>query len=594
MPRKKILSKALLKGIPVSEGVAIGKAWILESPWDEVAAISLKKEKTEREVRRYERAIKEVAKQLVRCRNRVKREIGPEEAKIFHAHLSILNDPFFQNEIPKLIREKQNNAEYVLKLGINKWIKSFSKVENDYFRDRIDDIRDVAVRILRILLSLKEIKFSLKEPAVLIAHNLTPSDTARIDPEKILGFATELGGKTSHAAIIARSLGIPAVVGIDKLMKKVSENDTVIVDGNTGIVHIDPLEDVLKGYQKRQKQFTVYRKRLSEIMDLPAVTRDGVEVSLQANIAMAADISLAARYMADGIGLFRTELPFLLAGRLLTESEQFRIYRTVVEAMEGKTVTIRTLDLGGDKFLPFQGIEKEHNPFLGWRSIRISLQERDIFKTQLRAIFKASRFGKVKVLFPMISSLDEILEIQKIIGEIKKEFKRKEIEFDANLPVGIMVEVPSAAILADYFLQYVDYLSIGTNDLIQYTLAVDRNNERVAKFYQPLNPAVLSLIKNTIRAANQAGKSVSLCGEMAGNPLYTPMLLGFGLRQFSMSPLMLPEVKERVRAVSVEECEKIAEEILQMGSAEEIEKVLWAFNAEANKRQPVAYMERTS
>jgi phosphoenolpyruvate-protein phosphotransferase len=377
---------------------------------------------------------------------------------------------------------------------------------------------------------------------------------------------------------------------VEKLMKKAHDGDSIIVDGNAGIVTIDPTQHLVKEYQRRQKQFDAYWKRLSQDISLPAVTMDGVAISLQANIASTADTSLAVKYQADGIGLFRTELPFLTAGRLLSEEEQFIIYRTIVEVMKGKTVIIRTLDLGGDKFLPFQGIEEESNPFLGWRSIRISLQEKDVFMAQLRAILRASHFGKVGILFPMVSSIEEIVEIRQVLSKAGAELKKKGIPFDEAVRFGIMIEVPSAAIMSDRLAQHVDYFSIGTNDLIQYTLAVDRNNEKVAKFYQPLNPSVLYLIHRTIQSALAVDKPVSLCGEMAGNPIYTPMLLGFGLRQLSMSPLMLPEVKERVRAVTIKECEEVADEILKMASAEEIEKALWSFNREINKRQSVPYI----
>ena len=586
--------EGLLKGIPVSEGIAIGKVWVLDSLWDEVVGFSLKKNEIEEEVKRYERALKEAAQQLIECRDRVHHEIGEEEAKIFEAHLAILKDPFFQEEVLQSIKNDHKNAEFLLKEGIDRRSETFLQMKNEFFRYRMDDIRDVGVRLVRILLRTEEVKLPLKEPAVLVAHSLTPSDTARIDRDKVLGFATEFGGPTSHASILARSLGLPAVVGVEKLMKKARNGDSIIVDGNAGIVTIDPPQRLVKEYQRRQKQFDAYWKRLSQDIALPAVTMDGVAISLQANIASTADTSMAVQYQADGIGLFRTELPFLTAGRLLSEEEQFIIYRTVVEVMKGKTVIIRTLDLGGDKFLPFQGIEEESNPFLGWRSIRISLQEKDVFMAQLRAILRASHFGKVGILFPMVSSIEEIVEIRQVLSKTEAELKKKGIPFDEAIRFGIMIEVPSAAIMSDRLAAHVDYFSIGTNDLIQYTLAVDRNNEKVARFYQPLNPSVLYLIHRTIQSAQEANKPVSLCGEMAGNPIYTPMLLGFGLRQFSMSPLMLPEVKERVRAVSIKECEEVADEILRMSSAEEIEKELWSFNRKINRRQSVPYIGRST
>lgn len=591
MSKDEDIVKGLLKGIPVSEGIAVGKAWIVESLWDEAVKISLPEGKIDHELERYKNAMREASIQLGECRDRVQKEIGLEEAEIFNAHLAILKDPFFQKEIPDLISNKKQNSEFLLKIGIEEFISSFSKMKNEYFLHRQDDIKDVAHRLLRILLQSEEAYITFDEPVIMVAHNLTPSETARIDQEKILGFATEFGGVTSHVSILAHSMGLPAVVGVKQLMKKIKKGDTMVVDGNSGIVYINPPERILQGYKERKKEFDIYHKRLCEDTDLSSETSDGSFISLQANVSMTADVSIAMRYRADGIGLFRTELPFLIAGRLLSETEQFQIYKTVIETMKGKIVTIRTLDLGGDKFLPFQDVEHERNPFLGWRSIRIFLQEVDIFKTQIRAILRASVFGQVKILFPMISSLQEIIDINELIEEVKTELQKEKKHFDQKIQIGIMIEVPSAAILADRLIQYVDFFSIGTNDLIQYTLAVDRNNEKVAKFYKTLNPSVLRLIHMTIRAAKEAAKDVSLCGEMAGNPLYTALLIGMGLRKFSMSPMMLPEVKERVRAISIEECETLANQVLEMSAVEEIEKVLTHFHKRVNKRQTVPCLE---
>ena len=592
MPEKKNVVEGMMKGIPVSEGIATGKVWVLESPWDEVVVRSIPGSDIDSEIHRYRQALKSAAHQLLGCRDRVFQDIGAEEAGIFEAHLAILKDSFFQTQIVEEIRDKKQNAEAVLKVSIEGYIAEFRKQASDYFQERLDDIKDVGIRVLRLLLQAEEIQLPLDEPSILAAHHLTPSDTARFDRTKLLGFITELGGETSHASILARSMGLPAVVGVERLMKKVQSGDRMIVDGNAGFVFLNPPEDIVFGYEQRKKQFDAYWRRLSEDIDLPAVTADGVEISLQANVTITADVSLALRYHAAGIGLFRTELPFLIAGHLLSEDEQFVIYQSVVEAMDGRIVNIRTMDLGGDKFLPFQGIEEESNPFLGWRSIRISLMEKDVFRAQLRAILRASQYGRVRIIFPMISSLSEIQEIEGLMDEVKAELRKASIPYDENMQSGIMVEVPSAAILADRFAEHTDHFSIGTNDLIQYTLAVDRNNEKVAAFYQPLNPAILALIRNTILAAQAAGKSVSLCGEMAGNPLYTALLLGFGLREFSMSPVMLPEVKERIRAVRLEECEMLAKNVLMRSRVDEIEKLLWDFHSRINKKQTVPYLDK--
>ncbi len=578
----------LIKGIGVSEGIAIGRAWILQSPWDEVILLSLSGGDAKKELKRYKDAVSEVENQLIDCRDRVKVEIGIDEAKIFDAHISILRDPFFQEELPASIQKTKKNPEYLLKEGLDRLKLSFMRMENEFFSQRIDDITDVATRILKVLLQSEDIKFSIDEPAILIAHNLIPSDTARVDREKVLGFATELGGKTSHVSILARSMGIPAVVGLDKLLKNVINGDIVIVDGNTGMVYIDPPDRIRKSYEAQKKQFASYQKRLAKDIGLASETSDKVPVTLLANVSSLSDVSLAVRYRADGIGLMRTELPFLIAGKLLSEEEQFRLYQSTVKALKKNQITtIRTLDLGGDKFLPFQAVDEEHNPFLGWRSIRIFLQEKDVFKAQMRAILRASAYGNVQVLYPMISSLEEIMELNELVEETKAELKQEKIQFNESVKFGIMIEVPSAAIIVEQLLSHTDFISIGTNDLIQYTLAVDRNNEKVANFYQPLNPAVLSLLNHTIRTANRLNKPVSVCGEMAGNTLYTGLLLGFGLRHFSISPVVLPELKERIRSLTVDESKKLARDVLKMTTVEEIEEHLIAFNYKVNKRQNI-------
>jgi phosphotransferase system enzyme I (PtsI) len=578
-----------LSGIGASEGIAIARAWRVKSPWDEVMSQCIPKAKIKDEIRRYEDAVAEVHSQLFEYRDRVKKEIGKDESKIFDAHLSILKDPFFQKEIPALILKLNRNAEYLLKKGLERLKKTFLEMENDFFKHRIDDIQDVAARLLRVLQRSEMGPPAYKYPVIMVAHSLTPSDTAHMDRNHVLGFATERGGETSHVSILARSMGLPAVVGVEKLMQEVKEGDTLVLDGIAGLVVVNPPADLLSEYHKLMDDFQIYQNRLASEVDLPSCTADGVSIQLQANISLLTDVSIAEKHRCSGVGLFRTELPFMVAEKLLSEEEQLRIYREIVEAMPGKPVTIRTLDIGGDKFLPFQGVQKEMNPFLGWRSIRIFLQERDVFKTQIRAILRASAFGTVRILFPMISSLEEIEEIQDLMSECKQELVEQQMEFDSSVQCGIMIEVPSAAICADRLIRYTDFFSIGTNDLIQYTLAVDRNNKKVSRFYQPLNPAILSLIHGTIQAALKGGKPVSLCGEMAGNPLYIPMLLGFGLRVFSMSPVMLPEARERIRAVSIGECEALARSILQMDSTEAIHAAIQKFHREANLKQRVHF-----
>lgn len=587
MSQLSVLKPHRHQGIPVSEGISIGRAWILKSPWDEVKTYSLDSDHIESEISRYELAIQNVSDQLIDCRDRVQREIGKEESRIFNAHLAILKDPFFNEEIPLSIQSKKLNAEAVLKDEVERLSESFKKMENEFFRHRADDFQDVAIRLLRVLYKAEAVKIASSDDTILVSHNLIPSDTARIDSEKVLGFATEMGGITSHASILARSIGIPAVVGVEHLMNSVKNGDMIILDGNTGVVQVNPTARVLKSYRKQKEKYSVYFKKLSEANLLASETLDGTHVSLRANVSMIAEAELAVEYRAEGIGLFRTELPFLIAGNLLKEEEQFRIYKTIVQSMNGKTVTIRTLDLGGDKFMPFEDVKQERNPFLGWRSIRIFLQERDIFKSQLRAILRASHFGNVRILYPMISSYEEIRDIDILLREAKDELIKQGQPFDETIQQGVMIEVPSAAICARRLIEHCDFFSIGTNDLIQYALAVDRNNERVAQFYQPANPAILRLISGSVEAANQAGKPVSLCGEMGGNVIYVPMLIGMGLRDFSMSPTLIPEVKERIRAIALNECEALTQKVMTMISSEEIEKTLRQFHESANKSQTI-------
>ena len=593
VPGKESLFKGLTRGIPVSEGIAIGKAWVMKNAWEDVSELDLSEKMLREEVLRYQKAVRAVSIQLQECQIRVGRELGSAEAKIFEAHEAILNDPFFQREIPDSIRSRRKNSEFLLKEGVERFRQSFLKIENEFFRHRVDDFQDVAGRILRILLQKQEAGIAPGESIILVAHNLTPSDTASVDRKKILGFATELGGETSHVSILARSMNLPAVIGVERLMRDVKNGDLIVVDGNSGIVYVNPPQRTVRAYLKLQAEFKTYIKKLNRERELPSRTLDDVDVTLQVNISMMSDVHLAVRYHCDGVGLFRTEMPFLLAGKLLTEEEQLQIYKTVVQSLKGKPVTIRTLDIGGDKFLPFRDMETEGNPFLGWRSIRISLQEREVFKQQLRAILRASHYGRVRILYPMISSLEEITEIRQVLDECMDELKSKKVAFDGNIQTGIMIEVPSAAIIADRLIRYTDFFSIGTNDLIQYTLAVDRNNEKVAKFYQPLNPAMLRLLQGTIRAANNAGKPVSLCGEMAGSPMYTPILIGLGLRQFSMSPSMIMEVKERVRALRIAECEDIAQQAMSMDSSDHVRDLLMEFHRETNKRQAIPMLDST-
>ncbi len=573
--KKKVsVSENMYKGLPVSEGIAFGKADIYISELAEIIPYRLKSGEVEREIVRYREALDEVKRQLEESERRIRWDIGEEEAEIIRSHLMIAEDPFFEKEVPRMVREENLNAEFIILRGIRAFMEKFKTIEDDYLRERGKDIEDIGKRVIHRLLQLDTRKVLFNKRGVVFAHELTPSDTIHFDPKKIKGMVTEVGGETSHAAILARSMGVPTVVGVENILRRVQTNDRVIVDGNLGLVFVNPKPSVVKEYKKIQQDYAAYRKELEKISVLPSVTLDQVPFHLYSNIVKAPDVGVAIKYGAEGVGLFRTELPFLLSERLLTEEEQFKIYQTVAETLEGKEATIRTLDLGGDKFLPFQKIKREVNPFLGWRSIRISLEEVDVFKVQLRAILRASAHGKVRVLYPMISSLEELRAVNEIFAEVKHELMLRGIPYDKDIKTGVMIEVPSAAILADKLIKETDFFSIGTNDLVQYTLAVDRDNEKVADFYRPYNPAILWLIKRVADISNEAGKPCSVCGEIAGDPIYAVLLLGCGIRDLSMKSLSIPEVKRVLRSVTLKEAEVLVEEALQAGTPDEVNALL--------------------
>jgi phosphotransferase system enzyme I (PtsI) len=568
------ISKWFLKGIAASPGIVIGKAYVLQDILLMVERRSLKEAHAEEEVTRLKQAIRRVIDELMEDNLQMSKRIGKKEAEIFLTHLAILKDPYFIAQILKDIRENGVNAESAVMREVDKFGEAFRKMDDTYLRERGADIRDIGRRVIQKLMPPQQTPWDLKEPVIFVSSELTPSDTVRFDREKILAFATESGGKDSHAAILARSLGIPSVLGIEGLLSRVNEGDTLIVDGDTGIVLISPPVELIQNYQDVQRKRESYRTELYKLVSLPSKTLDGREIRLWANIGGLADLEYSLRFGAYGIGLFRTELPFLVWRRFLSEDEQFSLYQEVVSRAAGWEVTIRTLDFGGDKFFEDGKSQKEKNPFLGYRSIRVFLKEKDLFKQQLRAILRASAYGAVKILFPMISSAEEIRQIRDLFELTKRELRKKGIPFDEGIPFGMMIEIPSAAILADQLAREVDFFSIGTNDLIQYTLAVDRNNDLVNHIYKPLNPAVLRLIQKIVQVANDAGKPVTLCGEMAGTPAYIPLLIGIGLTDLSMNPSSLLEAKKIIRNTEYEHWRSLARTASDLVLIEEIEKLI--------------------
>lgn len=575
--RKPRLGEKLIKGIPVSPGVAMGKVCIHKDIFAHVPTYTIEDNQIGFEIQKLKKAIREVEEAIRRDHENVRRQLaygGYGDAEIFSAHLSILEDPHFLSEVFEKIAIQRINAAGAVLLQIRRFEEVFCKIENFYLKERILDIRDIGKRLIESLTGPMEFDCPFEEAVIIAGVELTPKDTVQFKRERVLAFITEQGGRESHAAILARSMGIPAVLGIEGLLSRIKRGDFLIVDGNLGFVVVNPPEQVIQEYRRNQEKIKAHRRDLEKLIPSPTETMDGQRFKLMANIGNMMDLEFAIHYQADGIGLFRTELPFIVGDHFLSEEEQFQIYKKVVEKMNPKEVTIRTLDFGGDKFL--LSLRPEKNPFLGYRSTRAFLKEKGMLKTQLRAIFRASAYGNAKILFPMISSIEEVRQIREVVKEVEDELMSQQADFGKRIPVGVMVEVPSLAIMASKLMKEVDFVSIGTNDLVQYTLAVDRDNDLVNYLYQPLNPSVLWLIKNVVEAGNAYGKGVSICGEIAGDPSYFPLLYGLGLREFSVAPVLILEIKEMARLVTKEEASHIANKAMEMDSPEEIKQLLEA------------------
>jgi phosphotransferase system enzyme I (PtsI) len=575
--RKPRLGEKLIKGIPVSPGVAMGKVCIHKDIFAHVPTYTIEDNQIGFEIQKLKKAIEEVAEAIRMDYDNIRRQLaygGYGDAEIFASHLSILEDSHFLSEVFEKIANQKINAAAAVLLQIRRFEEVFRKIEDSYLKERILDIRDIGKRLIESLTGPMEFDCPFEEAVIIAGVELTPKDTVQFKRERVLAFITEQGGKESHAAILARSMGIPAVLGIEGLLSRIKRGDFLIVDGNLGFVVVNPPEQVIQEYRRNQEKIKAHRRDLEKLIPSPTETVDGQRFKLMANIGNMMDLEFAIHYQADGIGLFRTELPFIVGDHFLSEEEQFQIYKKAVEKMNPKEVAIRTLDFGGDKFLV--SLRPEKNPFLGYRSTRAFLKEKGMLKTQLRAIFRASAYGNAKILFPMISSIGEVRQIREVVKEVEDELMSQQADFGKRIPVGVMVEVPSLAIMASKLMKEVDFVSIGTNDLVQYTLAVDRDNDLVSHLYQPLDPSILWLIKNVVDAGNAYGKSVSICGEIAGDPSYFPLLFGLGLREFSMAPVAILEIKEIARLVTVERASHIANKALGMDSSEEIRQLLEA------------------
>lgn len=564
-------NEIVLQGIAASPGIAVGQAFLYEKEDFWIEERTIPEGEVEREVDKFLNVMEDVRGELRETKERILRELGEEAAKILDAHLAMVEDRAIIDETVERIRRERKNAEFAFFRTLRKVVKALKASDDPYLRERMYDVLDVQRRVASRLMGEPSPSLAhLESEVVVVAHNLTVSDTAHMHRRHVLGLATELGGSTSHAAILAHALNIPAVVGVEGITELVEPGDTVVVDGYRGVVHVNPDEEAIETYLKRRQALLEQEARLSALRDLPAETADGRRVSLEANIEFPEEVRTCLEVGAEGIGLYRTEFLFLVHPHLPSEEEQFQVYRKVVEGMAPRPVVIRTLDLGGDKL----GMSSsEANPFLGWRAIRVSLVRKEVFLEQLRAILRASEFGSVKIMFPMISGIEEFLEAREMVERAKLQLRQEGACF-RDPPVGAMIEVPSAALVADRLAREADFFSIGTNDLVQYTIAVDRGNDKVAYLFDPFHPAVLRLIYETIEAGHGHDIPVALCGEMASDPLATPVLLGMGLDSFSMNPKAIPEVKEMIRRSTSSEAREVARKVLAMHSGRDVREFL--------------------
>jgi phosphotransferase system enzyme I (PtsI) len=565
----------ILSGIPASPGIAIGEVHLLDQELVQIKEEKLKPEEVEPEVERFKKALKETGEELLKIKEKVRKSMEPAQAKIFDAQILILEDEVINQKVIKEITRSRTNAEFVYKKIVENPVNAISSSKSEYIRERVYDIESVSNRLLYKLLGIKHLTTAtLSSPVILIARSLSPADVVHMRKDKVLGFAADSGGGTSHVALLAKALGIPAVLGLKNGFNKVEEKQILILDGDRGTIILSPDEKTLKDYELKRKEISERKARLSELKALPSQTPDQRRIQLQANIELPEDVDSALNYGAEGIGVYRTEYLYLTESAFPSEEEQYKAYKRVLEKMAPHPVVIRTYDLGGDKFWHEKGESYEANPFLGWRAIRACLDLPSIFKTQLKAMLRASEGGNLKIMFPMISGVEELKRAKKILDEVKQELKSKKVLFDEKVELGIMIEIPSACLVADSLAKECDFFSIGTNDLIQYSLAVDRGNERVANLYEAFHPAVLKLIKQTIDSAHRNQIWVGLCGEMAANPFATVLLIGMGIDELSTSPLVVPQIKRLIRSIAFQEAKKIATQVLDLTRVDEIKRAL--------------------
>lgn len=572
MPEQSRLGERVFRGIPASTGVCRGKVFILGQKRDAVSHRTISEEEIPAQIDRLEQALIQTRRQILEVQRQVNIGIGAEEASIFEAHLLVLEDNTLIEEVSRHIRQNKVSVDYAFQQIAEKYYNALSSIDDEYLRERAKDLRDVTNRVLNNLLGKTDGPDlrKIQEPCVIVAEDLSPSTTALFDRKMILGFVTDDGSKTSHTAILARSMQIPAVVGLQQFSTQVETGQYVLVDGFNGMVVLNPTDQTLFEYGQLVQKHANLEEKLRDVRDQPAITLDGHRIVLSANIEQAGDVELVKVNGAEGVGLFRTEYLFLSRDTLPTEEEQYQAYRQVAAALKPNPVIIRTLDLGGDKFLSPLKLPGEMNPFLGWRAIRFCLQEKAVFCQQLRAILRASVEGNVKIMYPMICCLDELLQANAILDECQNQLRMENQPVDESMEVGVMIEVPSAALITETLARYVDFFSIGTNDLIQYSLAVDRLNEKIAHLYEPTHPAILRLIRMTVEAAHRHGIWVGVCGEMAGDPELTPLLIGLGVDELSSASSIVPQLKYLIRRLNLAEVKELADFALQCESAKTI------------------------
>ena len=559
------------KGIGASEGISIGKVMLFIEEEMNIPQEKISEVQVGTEIEKLLDAQKKSKLQLISIRDKVKEKMGEDKAAIFDGHIMLLEDDDLMDEVKDKIKAEKMAASRALDEGVNEYCEMISQLDDPYLREREADLKDVGKRWLKNILGIRMKDLSNLDPeTVVVAYDLTPSDTAQLDLKNAVGFITEIGGKTSHSAIMARSLELPAVVGVKDALKEMADGASIVMNGEVGEIIIEPDAEILKDYTEKREAYLKEKEELKKLIDEEAVTADGHKVEFWGNIGSPEDIDAVLEAGATGVGLYRTEFLFMNSDHLPTEEEQYKAYRVVAEKLQGKPVTIRTMDIGGDKELPYMDLPKELNPFLGWRAIRISLVKQDIFKTQLRAILRASAYGQVKIMYPMVTSINEVRKANEILDECKRELDEIGKKYDKDIKVGIMVETPSVAIISYKFAKEVDFFSIGTNDLTQYFLAVDRGNELVASLYDSFNPAVLEAIQKVIDAGHDRNISVSMCGEFAGDRRATELLLGMGLDAFSMSASSVLQVKKKIRNSSYEKAQKYRDEILALNTPEEV------------------------